>query len=115
LFATLDVATGRITIRCAARHCQQEFLGFLQQEARAYPRRQLQVVCDNYATRRHPAARARLASHPPHPAALHPNLSVVAEPVEGFFSILERQALRRGDLRQGYRPHRRSTRESVAS
>jgi DDE superfamily endonuclease len=54
LFAALEVATGRVINRCAARHRHQEFLGFLKQIARAYPRRQLHLICDNYATHKHP-------------------------------------------------------------
>ena len=49
-FAALEVATGRVTNQCAERHRHQEFLTFLKQVARSYPRRQLHVICDNYAT-----------------------------------------------------------------
>jgi hypothetical protein len=31
-----------------------EFLAFLKQVAGAYPRRRLQVICDNYATDKQP-------------------------------------------------------------
>src|SRR5918911_3775359 len=50
LFAALEVATGRVTDACTERHRHQEFGAFLQQVTAAYPRRQLHVVCDNYAT-----------------------------------------------------------------
>src|SRR3954470_13616269 len=39
LFAALEVATGRVTDICTERHRHQEFLAFLRQVARAYPRR----------------------------------------------------------------------------
>jgi transposase len=45
LVAALEVATGRVTNQCAARHRHQEFLAFLKQVARTYPRRQLHVIC----------------------------------------------------------------------
>jgi len=64
LFAALEVATGRVTNQCAARHRHQEFLAFLKQVARTYPRRQLHVICDNYATHKHPTVGAWLAKHP---------------------------------------------------
>jgi transposase len=54
LFAALEGATGRVTNQCASRHRHQEFLAFLKQVAHAYPRRQLHVICDNYATHKHP-------------------------------------------------------------
>jgi transposase len=50
LFAALEVATGKITQDCRDRHTNVDFLAFLKQVAKAYPRRQLHVVCDNYAT-----------------------------------------------------------------
>ena len=50
LFAALEVATGRVEQVCLPRHRHQEFLRFLKQVAKAYPRRKLHVVCDNYAT-----------------------------------------------------------------
>jgi len=50
LFAALDVATGQVTDACYPRHRHQEFLKFLKQVAKAYPRVPLHVVCDNYAT-----------------------------------------------------------------
>ena len=50
LFAALEVATGRVTDACYPRHRNEEFLAFLKQVAKAYPRRQLHIVVDNYAT-----------------------------------------------------------------
>jgi len=41
-----------------------EFLAFLKQVARAHPRVPLHVVCDNYATHKHPNVQAWLAKHP---------------------------------------------------
>src|SRR6476620_10251553 len=64
LFAALKIATGKVTDACKPRHRHQEFLTFLKQVAKAYPRVQLHVVCDNYATHKHPAVRAWLAKNP---------------------------------------------------
>lgn len=41
-----------------------EFLAFLKQVAGAYPRRRLQVICDNYATDKQPVVQGWLAKHP---------------------------------------------------
>jgi transposase len=54
LFAALEVATGQVTDACFPRHRNQEFLRFLKQVAKAYPRVKLHIVCDNYATHKHP-------------------------------------------------------------
>jgi len=48
--SALEVATGKVTDHCYERHTNAEFLAFLKQVAKAYPRRELHVVCDNYAT-----------------------------------------------------------------
>ena len=64
LVAALEVATGQVTDACHPRHRHGEFLAFLKLVAKAYPRRQLQVVVDNYATHKHARVQAWLARHP---------------------------------------------------
>jgi transposase len=56
------------------------------------------VVCDNYATHKHPTVRAWLASHPRIQLHFTPTSASWLNLVEVFFSIIERQALRRGDF-----------------
>ena len=46
LCAALEAATGKVTGACYPQHRHQEFLQFLRQVARAYPRRKLHIVCD---------------------------------------------------------------------
>ena len=84
LFAALEVATGRVLDACFDRHRHQEFLKFLKQVAKAYPRRKLHLVVDNYATHKHPVVRAWLARNPRGHAALHPDLGVLAQPRRGL-------------------------------
>jgi transposase len=98
LFAALEVATGRVTNQCAFRHRHQEFLAFLKQVARSYPRRQLHVICDNYATHKHPVVRGWLAKHRRIRLHFTPTSASWLNLVEVFFSIVDRQALRRGDF-----------------
>jgi len=64
LFAALELATGKVTDACYPRHRHEEFVKFLKQVAKAYPRVKLHIVCDNYATHNHPAVRAWLAKNP---------------------------------------------------
>jgi transposase len=64
LFAALEVATGRITDACQPRHRHSAFLAFLMLVAKAYPRRPLHVVVDNYATHKHQRVQAWLGRHP---------------------------------------------------
>jgi transposase len=98
LFAALEVATGRVTDACTDRHRHQEFLGFLKQVAAAYPRRQLHVVVDNLSTHKHPAVRAWLERHPRVQLHFTPTSGSWLNLVEAFFSIITRQALRRGNF-----------------
>jgi len=64
LFAALEVATGNVVDACYPRHRHQEFLAFLKQFAKAYPRVKLHLVVDNYATHKHPAVKAWLDRNP---------------------------------------------------
>src|SRR3954463_13654799 len=98
LFAALEVATGRVTDACTERHRHQEFLAFLKQVAAAYPRRQLHVVVDNLATHKHPAVRAWLERHSRVHLHFTPTSGSWLNLVEAFFSIITRQALRRGNF-----------------
>jgi transposase len=98
LFAALEVATGQVIDQCTPRHRHQEFLAFLRQVARVYPRRQLHVVCDNYATHKHPVVRTWLGKHPRVQLHFTPTSASWLNLVEVFFSIIDRQALRRGDF-----------------
>jgi len=94
LFAALEVATGKITQTCLPRHRHQEFLTFLKQVAKAYPRVKLHVVCDNYATHKHPVVTAWLARNPW--ITLHFAPTSGSWLKEIFFGIITRQAIRRG-------------------
>jgi transposase len=98
LFAALEVATGKVTEACTERHRHQEFLAFLRQVARAYPRRELHVVVDNLSTHSHPVVRAWLERHPRVQLHFTPTSGSWLNLVEAFFSIITRQALRRGSF-----------------
>jgi len=96
LFAALEVATGKVTDACFPRHRHEEFLRFLKQVAKAYPRRQLHIVVDNYATHKHPAVKAWLAKHQRITLHFTPTSGSWLNMVEIFFGIITRQAIRRG-------------------
>jgi transposase len=96
LFAALEVATGKVVDACYDRHRHQEFLRFLKQVAKAYPRVRLHIVCDNYATHKHPKVRAWLERHPRITLHFTPTTASWLNLVEAFFSILTRQAIHRG-------------------
>ena len=107
LFAALEVATGKVTDACYPRHRHEEFLRFLKQVAKAYPRVELHIVVDNYATHKHPDVKAWLAKNPRITMHFTPTSGSWLNMVEIFFGIITRQAIRRGTftVRQG--PHHR--------
>ena len=96
LFAALNVATGKVTDRCYPRHTHAEFLDFLKLVAKAHPRVPLHVVCDNYATHKHPKVTAWLDRNPRVQLHFTPTSGSWLNMVEIFFGIITRQAIRRG-------------------
>jgi transposase len=98
LFAALNVATGQVTDACYPRHRHQEFLRFLKKVAAAYPGTDLHVICDNYATHKHAEVKAWLAKNPRVTLHFTPTSCSWLNLVECFFSVITRQAIRRGSF-----------------
>jgi transposase len=96
LFAALEIATGKVTGICKARHRHQEFLAFLKHVARAYPSGELHLVMDNYATHKRVEVRDWLAANPRIHVHFTPTSGSWLNLVEVWFGIIERQAIRRG-------------------
>lgn len=98
LFAALEIATGKVTSACKPRHRHQEFLAFLKQVAKAYPDVELHLVMDNYATHKKAEVRNWLRAHPRIHVHFTPTSGSWLNLVEVFFSIIDRQAIRRGNF-----------------
>jgi DDE superfamily endonuclease len=62
------------------------------------PRRRLHVICDNYATHKHQKVQAWLGRHPRIQLHFTQTYASWLNLVEVFFSMVEWQALRRGDF-----------------
>jgi transposase len=100
LFAALEVATGKIIAdACYPRHTNVEFLAFLKLVAKAHPRVRLCVICDNYATHKHPSIRAWLDKNPRVTLHFTPTSCSWLNMAEIFFGIITRQSIRRGSFR----------------
>ena len=79
------------------RHRHQEFIRFLNAVERAVPAGKLvHAIVDNYATHTHPKVKAWLVRHPRWRFHFTPKSGSWLNAVEGFFSKLTRQRLRRG-------------------
>ncbi|WP_255481874.1 IS630 family transposase [Amycolatopsis sp. SID8362] len=98
LFAALELATGKVTDHCYDRHGKAEFLDFLKKVAKAYPRRELHVMQDNYHTHKHAEVNEWLARHPRITLHFTPTSGSWLNLVEVFFGIITRQAIRRGSF-----------------
>jgi len=94
--ANYEIATGKVTGLCKARHRHQEFLAFLKHVARAYPQGELHLVMDNYATHKRPEVRDWLAANTRIHVHFTPTSGSWLNLVEIWFGIIERQAIRRG-------------------
>jgi len=87
-----------VTDQCYDRHRKAEFLDFLKKVAKASPRRELHVVLDNYHTHKHDDINKWLAKHPRITLHFTPTSGSWLNLVEVFFSIITRQAIRRGSF-----------------
>jgi len=100
LFAALNTLDGIVLGRCMQRHRHQEFIRFLNAVEREVPAGKLvHAIVDNYATHTHPKVKAWLARHPRWTFHFTPKSGSWLNAVEGFFSKLTRQRLRRGIFR----------------
>ena len=97
LFAALNVLDGTVMGRCMQRHRHQEFIHFLNLIEREVPAgKVIHVILDNYAPHKHAKVRAWLARHRRWTFHFTPTSGSWLNAVEGFFSKLTRQRLKRG-------------------
>ncbi|MGH8766789.1 MAG: IS630 family transposase [Burkholderiales bacterium] len=100
LFAALNTLDGAVIARCNHRHRHQEWLTFLRQIDRETPKdKALHLICDNYATHKHPTVRAWLAKHPRFHVHFTPTSASWLNMVERFFRDITTERLRRGVFR----------------
>lgn len=100
LFAALNTLEGSVIARCAPRHRHTEWLAFLRQIDRETPKdKELHLICDNYATHKHPNVKKWLARHPRFHIHFTPTSASWLNMVERFFRNLTVDRLRRGVFR----------------
>lgn len=100
LFAALNAADGKVFGLCQERHRHQEWLKFLRLINQTIPEdRELHVICDNYATHKHPKVQRWLERHPRFHMHFTPTSASWLNMVERFFRDLTHNQLRRGVFR----------------
>ena len=99
LFAAMNVLDGSIISQCHPRHRHQEWLKFLKLiKSQVPPDREIHLICDNYATHKHPKVQAWAAKHPRLHFHFTPTGASWLNMVERFFRDLSEKALKRGSF-----------------
>jgi len=97
LFAALNVADGSVIGTCMDRHRHQEWLMFLKLIKRSVdPDKEIHIICDNYATHKHPKVESWLARNKRFHIHFTPTSASWLNMVERFFRDLSENTLRRG-------------------
>ena len=97
LFAALNVLDGQVISQCQQRHRHTEWLRFLKQINRETPKgKTLHLICDNYATHKHPVVQKWLEKHPRFNIHFTPTSASWLNMVERFFRDISENRLRRG-------------------
>jgi len=95
LFASLELARGRVVGECRPQHTAADFLAFLKKIARGYAG-DLHVILDNSSTHKTPEVQAWLARHSRVHFHFTPTGASWLNLIEVWFSILTRKSIRRG-------------------
>jgi transposase len=97
LFAALNVLDGTVVGQCLPRHRHQEFLKFLRQLDREFPKPlSLHLILDNYGTHTHDTVKTWLAKHPRFRLHFTPTSASWLNLVERWFRELTDKRIRRG-------------------
>jgi transposase len=97
LFAALNVLDGQVIAQCQPRHRHTEWLKFLRTIDRETPKdKTLHLICDNYATHKHPVVQQWLDKHPRFVMHFTPTSASWLNMVERFFRDITVKRLRRG-------------------
>ncbi|MEI7682582.1 MAG: IS630 family transposase [Betaproteobacteria bacterium] len=100
LFAAMSILDGTVISRCEQRHRHIEWLTFLRQINRETPKdKSLHLICDNYATHKHPKVKEWLATHPRIRVHFTPTSASWLNMVERFFRDITTERLRNGVFR----------------
>lgn len=99
LFAALNVGTGEVYGQCKPTRTGADFLAFLKQTVKPHQGKEIHIVLDNLSTHTTPEVTAWLDQHPQVTFHFTPVGSSWLNQIENWFSIITRQAIRRGTYR----------------
>ena len=98
LFAALNVATGEVYGECKPTRDGADFLAFLKRAVKPHTDRDIHVVLDNLSTHTTPEVMTWLADNPHVHFHFTPIGSSWINQIETWFSVITRQAIRRGSF-----------------
>lgn len=97
LYAALDVRTGKVQGKTAARHTSEEFVGFLNQlVSGCKPNQEIHVILDNLSAHKTAKVQMFLEQHPNVHFHFTPTYSSWLNQVEIWFGRIEREVIARG-------------------
>ena len=97
LFAALNILTGEVLGICKKQHRHQEWLSFLRKINQSTPKdKDVHIICDNYATHKHPKVKSWLKYHKRFHVHFTPTSASWLNMVERFFRELTDKQLKRG-------------------
>ena len=97
LYAALDVRTGKVHGRTAARHTSQEFVTFLQEVVgHCKPKQEIHIILDNLSAHKTSQVEEFLKDHPQVQLHFTPTYSSWLNQVEIWFARIEREVIARG-------------------
>ena len=99
LFAAMNVLDGTILSTCMPRHRHQEWLKFLKLiDSKVEKDKEVHLICDNYATHKHPKVQAWHRRHQRFHFHFTPTAASWLNMVERFFRDLSEKTLKRASF-----------------
>lgn len=99
LFAALDYLSGKVLAHTANRHRHNEWLAFLKKiDGSVAADKEIHIICDNYATHKHPTVKAWLACKKRFHLHFTPTSGSWLNLVERFFGEITRKVIRLGSF-----------------
>jgi len=100
LFAAIELAHGRIIVKCLPQHRDQEWIRFLKKiDAETPPNLDLHLIVDNYATQKHPNVVKWLKRHRRFHLHFTPTRSSWLNVIERWFRDITQDRIRNGVFR----------------
>ena len=96
LYAALDVKTGQVLGKTAARHTSAEFVDFLRHIVEKTAKQEIHIVLDNLSAHKTPAVQEFLQKNPTVKLHYTPTYSSWLNQVEIWFAKIERDVIARG-------------------